>query len=164
MMRRAALGLGVTQGGKDGSGFALHGGGARRDLGRIGDLGGGGSEFLARQHGSGLGRGPAQVMRQGLGLADMAGQVAVADGLPCLTLQACELPFDLADDIFKAAKIGFRRAETKLCLVATLVKAADAGCFFQNRAARERLLADQLADLALTHKGGRTRARRSVGK
>ena len=45
-----------------------------------------------------------------------------------------------------------------------LVQARDAGGFFQDRAPRQRLLADEKPDLALTYKRRRPRARRCVGK
>jgi len=44
------------------------------------------------------------------------------------------------------------------------VQPADAGGFFQDGAACQRLLRDQKPDLALTHKGGGTGARRGVGE
>ncbi len=49
-------------------------------------------------------------------------------------------------------------------LMAALMQSGDAGGFFQDGAARQRLLADQQADLALAHEGGRTGARRGVGE
>ena len=103
-------------------------------------------------------------MRQRFGLADMAGKIAIARGLARLALQAGKLAFDFADDVFQARKIGFRRAQAQFGFMAALVQAADAGGFFQDGAARQRLLADQEADLALAHKGGRARAGRGVGE
>ena len=64
----------------------------------------------------------------------------------------------------RRAEIGFRGAQAQFGFVAALMQAADAGGFFQDGAARQRLLADQKADLALAHKGGRARARRGVGE
>ncbi len=44
------------------------------------------------------------------------------------------------------------------------MQAGNSGGFFQDGAAGERLLADQKADLALTHEGGRAGARRGLGE
>ena len=103
-------------------------------------------------------------MRQRFGLADMAGKIAIARGLARLALEAGKLALDFPDHVFQARQIGFRRAQAQFGFMAALMQAADAGGFFQNGAARQRLLADQKADLALAHKGGRTRARRGIGE
>ena len=103
-------------------------------------------------------------MRQRFGLADMAGEIAIARGLARLALQAGKLAFDFPDHVFQARQIGFGGAQAQFGLMAALVQPADAGGFFQDGAARQRLLADQKADLALAHKGGRAGARRGIGE
>ena len=110
------------------------------DLGGGGDRGGGGGKFFGGDGGAGLGGGPAQVMRQRFGLADMAGEIAVARGLARLALEAGKLAFDFADDVFQARQIGFGGAQAQFRLMAALVQAADAGGFLQDGAARQRLL------------------------
>ena len=60
--------------------------------------------------------------------------------------------------------IGLGGAQPEFGFVAALMQAGDAGGFFQDRAARERLLADEQADLALPHEGGRAGARRGIGE
>ena len=54
--------------------------------------------------------------------------------------------------------------QAQLGFVAALMQAGDAGGFFENGSARERLLADEQADLALPHEGGRGSTRRGVGE
>ena len=103
-------------------------------------------------------------MRQRFGLADMAGKIAIARGLARLALEAGKLAFDFPDHVFQPRQIGFGGAQAQFGFMAALMQAADAGGFFQDGAARQRLLADQKADLALAHKGGRTGARRGVGE
>ena len=103
-------------------------------------------------------------MRQRLGLADMAGKIAIARGLARLALQAGELAFHFADDVFQPRKIGFRRLQPQFGFMPALMQAADAGGFLQDGAARQRLLADEKADLALADEGGRTGAGRGVGE
>ena len=71
-------------------------------------------------------------MRQRLGLADEAGEIAIARGLARLAFQALQLAFDFADDVVEPRQIGFRRAQAKLGFVAALMQAGDSGGFFQN--------------------------------
>ena len=94
----------------------------------------------------------------------MTRQIAIARGLACLALQAGQLAFHFADDVFQTGQIGFGGAQAQFRLMAALVQATDAGGFFQDGAAGQRLLRDQKADLALAYKGRRACARRSVGK
>ncbi len=112
----------------------------------------------------GFGGNPAQVERQRLGLADQPGEVAVARRLARLFLQVLKLAFDFADHIVEPRHVGFGAAQAEFGFVAALVQACDAGGFFQDRAAGERLLADEQADLALAHEGGGSGAGRGVGE
>ena len=80
-----------------------------------------------------------------------------------LALPAGDLGRDCADDVVEAAEIGFGGAQAKLRLVPALVQSADAGGFFEDRAARERLLADQESDLSLADKRGRACTGRGIG-
>ena len=134
------------------------------DFCRVGHIGGSDGQFLGRADSLGLSGDPAQMMRQRLGLADMPGQISIARGLAGLALQAGKLAFDFADDVFQARQVGFRGAQAQFGLVAALMQAANAGGFLQDGAARQGLLADQKANLALAHEGGRARAGRGVGK
>ena len=103
-------------------------------------------------------------MGEGFRLADVTRQVAVARGLTRLALQAGDLAFDFADDVFQPRQVGFGGAQAQFGFVAALMQAADAGGFFQDGAARQRLLRNQQADLALAHERGRARTRRCVGE
>ena len=94
----------------------------------------------------------------------MAGKIAIARGLARLALEACELRLDFADHVFQTGQICLRRFEAKFRLMPALMQSADAGGFFQNGAARQRLLADEKPDLALAHESGRARAGRSIGE
>ena len=164
-MGGGAFGFGLAQRRQRGRGIALRGRGPCRDIGGVGDHGcGRAASSSGRAAARASACGPAQIMRQRFGLADMAGEIAVARRLARLALQAGKLAFDFADHVFQARQIGFGGAQAQFGLMAALVQAADAGGFFQDGAARQRLLADQKADLALAHKGGRARARRGVGE
>ena len=57
----------------------------------------------------GIGFHPAQVEQHGLGLADLGGDLAVADRLPRLLLQPVDLPGQLADHVLDAGEVGFGR-------------------------------------------------------
>ena len=149
---------------QDGRRIALHGRGLCGGIGGSGNRSGGGSQFFSRHGGFGFGGGPAQVMGKCFGLADMARQVAIARRLTRLPLQAGDLAFDFADHIFQPRQVGFRGAQAQLGFVAALVQAANAGGFFQDGAARQRLLGNQQADLALAHKGSGAGARRGIGE
>ena len=130
-------------------GGAGHGGGGLRQLG-------------GRGGGACFGGAPTQIMGQSFGFADMAGEVFVARGLACLTFQTGKLSLHFADHIFQTRQVGFGGAQTQFRFMTALVQSADARGFFQNGATRQRFLADQQTDLALTHERGRTGAGRRV--
>ncbi len=161
------------------------GAGARGGIAKVGEGGGGGRLLLP---GMGLSRGalfgnrggfaerglgfaerlgrrqPAEVEHRRLGLADLAGEVAVADGLARLALQRLELRLDLADHVVEAGEVLLGGGQPKLGLVAAVVQAGDAGRLFEQRAAVAGLGGDQLADLALTDHRRGMRAARGVGE
>ena len=82
---------------------------------------------------------PAQVKKDRLGLADLAGEIAVAHGLTRLTLEAGELGFDLRDHVVEAGEVGFRRFQPEFGLMAARVKPCNTCRFFENAAAVDRL-------------------------
>ena len=110
------------------------------------------------------GRQPAKVEHRRLGLADLAGEIAIADGLTRLPLKRLELRLDLADHVVDAGEVLFGGGKAKLRLVAAVVQAGNPGGLFEERAAVARLGGDQLADLALADHRRRVGAARSVGK
>ncbi len=99
-----------------------------------------------------------QMMLQGLGLADLSRNLAVALRLPGLALQRLQLRGELADHIAEALEIGFGGLEAKLSLMAPAVQAGNAGGVFQHAAALLRSGIDDLPDAALAHqrRGART--------
>src|SRR5215475_9319294 len=97
------------------------------------------------------GRDPMQMMLQGLGLADLAGDFAVALRLAGLTLQRLQLRGELADQVAEALKIGFRRVEAKLGLMAPAVQAGNACGILQHAAPLLRSRIDDLPDATLAH-------------
>ena len=76
-----------------------------------------------------------QMMLQRLGLADLAGDLAIALRLAGLALQRLQLRGELADQIAEALEIGFRGFEAKLGLMPAAMQAGDAGGIFQHAAA-----------------------------
>src|SRR5690606_4535381 len=111
-----------------------------------------------------LGLSPAQMQQDRLGLSDIGGKVLEAGSLAGLTLQAFDLPFEFPDDVVEALQILLGPAQAEFSLVAARMEAGNARRLLQQRAARLRLGLYQLADAALPHHGGRTRARRLIGK
>ena len=103
-----------------------------------------------------------QMMLQRLGLADLAGDLAIALRLAGLALQRLQLRGELADQIAEALEIGFRGLEAKLGLVPAAMQAGNAGGIFQHAAALLRRGIDDLADAALAHQRRRARAGRRV--
>ncbi len=99
-----------------------------------------------------------------LGLADLAGEVAVAHRLAGLALQRLELRLDLADHVVEAGEVLLGRRQPELGLVAAIVEAGDAGGLLEQRAAVLRLGRDQFADLALADHRRRVGAGRGVGE
>ncbi len=120
---------------------------------------GGGSFRDAR-----IGLEPAQVKQQGLGLAHLGRDFAVADRLPRLLLQAVDLSGQLPDHVLDAGEVGLGRLEAQFGLVAAGVKPGDTGGVLQHPAALFRLGLDDLADLALVNQRRRTRAGGGIRK
>ena len=112
----------------------------------------------------GIGFHPAQMEQHRLGLAHLGGDLAVADRLPRLLLQAVHLAGELADHVLDAGEVGLGGAQPQFGLVAAGVQAGDAGGIFQHAAALLGLGLDDLADLALVDQCRRTRAGRGIGK
>ncbi len=110
----------------------------------------------------GLRREPSQVEQQRLAAADLRGDIPVADGLPCLGLQGRNLGGKLPDHILDASQVVFGCLEPQFGLVAAGMQAGNTGGFFKHPAALIRPRLDDLADAALMHQRGRTRARRGV--
>ena len=137
------MGLGCRALVGDGGGFAERGLGLVERLGR---------------------RQPAEVEDRRLGLADLAGEIAVADGLTRLALQRLELRLDLADHVVEAGEVLFGGGKAKLRLVAAVMQTGNAGRLLKERAAVARLGGDQLADLALADHRRGMRAARGVGE
>ena len=107
---------------------------------------------------------PAQVIERGFLLAHLGGDVAIAHGFARLALERRHLARELADHVFQALQILFGRAQAQFRLVAARMQSGNAGGLFQHAAALLGLGLDDLADAALMHERGRTRAGRSVGE
>ena len=105
---------------------------------------------------------PAQMEQHRLGLADLGGNLPVADRLTRLLLQPFHLAGELADHVFDAGEIGLGGLEPQLGFMAAGMQAGDAGGVFQHAAALLGFGLDDLADLALVDEGGRARAGRGV--
>src|SRR5262245_48414038 len=99
-----------------------------------------------------------------LGLAYPLGDGAVADRLPRLPFERIDLARELSDHVFESREVVLRRAQPQLCFVSPRVQARYAGGFFEHAPALLRLGLDDLADAALMHHRGRTRASRRVGE
>ena len=112
----------------------------------------------------GMGLQPAQMEQRGLGLAHLGRDLAVADRLARLLLQAFDLPGELADHVLDAGEVGLGGLQPQFGLVAAGMQAGDAGGIFQHAAALFRLGLDDLADLALVDQRRRTRAGGGVGE
>ena len=112
----------------------------------------------------GIGFQPAQMEQHGLGLAHLGRDLAVADRLARLLLQAVDLSGQLPDHILDAGEVGFGRLEPQFGLVAAGVQPGDAGGVFQHAAALFGLGLNDLADLALVDQRRRTRAGGGVGE
>ena len=143
--------------------FRLHhgaGGGAQGELG----LGVGLLELDARRFHRFARFLPAADPQKGFEIADGLGEVAIAARLLGLALQGGMAAVEILDDLQNAIEIGLGRVELELGFAAACAQSGDSGGFFQNAAAVFRLGVDQLADLALTDKGGRVRARARIGE
>ena len=93
-----------------------------------------------------------------------AASALIALRLARLALQAVDLRLDLFQHVLEPQQIFLGAFQPKLGLVAARMQAGDAGRLFEDQAARLRLGRDDLADLALPHQSGRTRAGRGVGE
>ncbi len=111
VQRGVARGFLVAQRRQFGGGIGLGGRGFGGVRGAAFDRGDGGGEFFLRRAQAQFRGGPAQMMRQRFGLADIAGEIAVARRLSRLALQAVDLTLDLADHIVEPAQIHFGRAQ-----------------------------------------------------
>ena len=100
--------------------------------------------------------------QHGFRLAHLGGDLAVADRLARLLLQAFHLAGELADHVLDAGEVGFGRLQSQFGFVAAGMQAGDAGGVFQHAAALLGLGLDDLADLALVDEGGRARAGRGI--
>ena len=103
-----------------------------------------------------------QVMLKRLGLADLAGDLAIALRLARLAPERLQLRCKLADQIGEPSEIGLGRLQAKLGLVTAAVQAGDAGGIFEHAPALLRRRVDDLADPPLAHEGRRARAGRRV--
>ena len=172
--RLARAGEALQSGG--GAGFRLA---QRRQFGRAFRLEAGGFRLLAGAFGQfanvqivnsggfrhlGLRVQPAQVEQHGLGLAHFRRDVAIADRLPRLLLEAIHLAGELADHVLDAGEIGFGGLQPQFGFMASCMQAGDAGGVLQHATALFGLGLDDLADLALMHQRRRTRAGGGVGE
>ena len=132
--------------------------------GALVDHAGRGRELVSGEAGLGLRFSVADQGELRLGAADVAGEAAIAGGLPRLPLQPLHLRGNLAEHVFEPDEIVLRRLQPELRLVAPAVQTGDAGGIFEDAAARLRFRGDQFADLTLAHQGGRARAGRGIGE
>ena len=107
---------------------------------------------------------PAQMKQRRFGLAHAGGDLAVADRLPRLLLEAFDLARQLADHVLDAGEVGLRCLQPQLGFVAAGMKAGDAGGVFQHAAALLRFGLNDLADLALVDQRRRSRAGGGIGE
>ncbi len=158
------LGLGLAQRRDSAGPFGLQG---RRLGGETGEAGDGGldlAKVLALGGEVGLGGGPAQMEQGGLGLADVAADVAVAGRLTGLLLEGLVLDLQGAEHVLQAHQVVLGGAQPQLGLVAPRMEAGDAGCFLEQDAALGRLGGDDVADAALADQSVGPRTGRRVGE
>ncbi len=105
---------------------------------------------------------PMQMMLQRFGLADLAGDLAIALRLAGLALQRLQLRGELPHQVGQPGEIAFGCLEPQLRLVPPAMQACDARGIFEHTAALLRLRVDDLADAALAHERRRARAGRGV--
>ncbi len=106
----------------------------------------------------GAGADPMKMVLQRLHLANLAGDFAIALGLPGLAAHRLQLRRELADQIGQTREIGLGGIESELGLVPAAVQTGNAGGIFQHAAAFLRRGVDDLADPPLTHQRRRPRA------
>ncbi|MET3339353.1 hypothetical protein ABIF61_007877 [Bradyrhizobium japonicum] len=156
--------LGIAQRRHFGGADRLDAGGFGLVLGALGHLAHREIVGLAGFVDVGMGADPAQVEQGCFGLADLGRDLAVAQGLAGLLLQAFHLSCELADHVLDAGEVGFGRLQPQLGLVAAGVQTGDAGSVFQHATALLGLGLDDLADLALVDESRRTRAGGGIRK
>ena len=157
-------GFGLAQRRQFGGADRLDAGGFGLLAGALGHLAHGEVVGVAGLADVGIGFDPAQMEQHRLGLAHLGRDLAVADRLARLLLQAFHLAGELADHVLDAGEVGFGRLQPQLGFVAAGMQAGDAGGVFQHAAALLGLGLDDLADLALVHQRRRTRAGRGIGE
>ena len=112
----------------------------------------------------GMGLQPAQVEQSRLGLAHARRDLAIADRLPRLLLEALDLARQLPDHVLDAREICLGGFQPQFGLVAAGVQPGDARGVFQHAAALLGLRLNDFADLALVHQGRGPRAGGGVGE
>src|SRR5262249_2586721 len=95
---------------------------------------------------------------------DVVVEVAVAGRLPGLLLQRLQLALQRDDDVVEPRQVRLGGAQPQLGLVAARMQAGDPGRLLEQRAAVDRLGADQGADAALADQRRRVRAGGGVGE
>ena len=161
---RRGPGFGFAQGRELGRDFRLFGGGDCLLAGALGDDADG---FVLGALGLGgfeLGGGPAQMQQQRLRAPHLAGDIAIAHGLPRLGLERSDLGRELSDHVFDAREIVLGRLQPQLRLMPAHVQSGNAGGFFEQAAALIRTRLNDLADASLMHQRRRARAGRSIGE
>jgi len=157
-------GLRLAQGGQFGGTKRLDAGGFGLLAGAFGLFAHGEVMGLRRFRHLGVGFHPAQMEQHGFGFPHLGGDFAIADRLACLLLQAVDLSRKLADHVLDAGEIGLGGLQSQFGLMAAGMQSGDACGILQHTTALFRLGLDDLADLALMHERGRTRARRGIRK
>src|SRR5512143_1569669 len=101
-------------------------------------------------------------VQERLGLANLAGDLAVALRLARLAPQRLQLRGKLADQVGEPGEVGLGRLKSKLRLMAAAVQAGDAGGVFEHAAPLLRGRVDDLADPPLAHQGRRAGTGRRI--
>ena len=112
----------------------------------------------------GIGVAPAQVEQHGLGLAHFRRDIPVLNGLPRLPLERVNLRSQLFDHILDAQQVRLGRLQPQLRLMPPRMQTGNARSFLQHAPALFGLGLNDLADPALMHQRGRTRAGRGIGE
>ena len=105
-----------------------------------------------------------QMQQQRFGLADMAGDLTVADRLSGLAAQALRLRFKMLEHILDTDEVVFRGPQTQFGLVPARIKPCNAGGVFQDPPTRLRFGGNDFADLALPDHGRRAGAGGGIRK
>ena len=133
------------------------------------DLGGGERSPGIAQLRLGLGQArkrrlPIDGVERRLELADVAGNLAVADRLPRLPAQPLQIDADLAHHVVEAGEVLLGGLQLLLRLVAAGMQARNAGRVLEDAAALLRLRRDDLGNLPLPHQRGGMRPGGGVGE